>query len=329
MGLVGTALVLATTSLLGSPAARFGVFGPGYGAAQAAVSGIPGVAPDWTFVALLAALFFVKLVATALSIGSGGVAGDFAPSIIMGGLLGGAFGHAAGLLLQDPNIDPAAFALVGMGTFYGGIAHAPISALVLVSELAGSYDLLVPMMLAGGVAFVALRGWTLYPAQPASKADSPALRDEAMALEPILATAPVRVRDLVTRAEIPAVSEASTVAAALAACTGARRQRIAVLVGDGGRPTGIVELGILAALARQGLGETPAGDEKVPFVSIDIDSDLEQARNVLESSGLPQLPVHAGDALVGLVGELQVLGACARAENGRREAHGSRSGSEL
>jgi len=51
----------------------------------------------------------------------------------------------------------------GMGTFYGRIARAPLSAVVIVSELAGSYDLLVPMMLA--VSFVATRRWPLYPAQ--------------------------------------------------------------------------------------------------------------------------------------------------------------------
>ena len=64
-----------------------------------------------------------------------------------------------------------------MGAFYGGIAHVPLSALVLVCELAGNYDLLVPLMLALGVAFVALRKRTLYGAQPATQRDSPVHRD--------------------------------------------------------------------------------------------------------------------------------------------------------
>ncbi len=61
-----------------------------------------------------------------------------------------------------------------MGTFYGGIAHAPLSSLVLVCELAGSYDLLVPLMLAEGIAFVALRKQSLYRAQVPTQRDSPA-----------------------------------------------------------------------------------------------------------------------------------------------------------
>ena len=93
---------------------------------------------------------------------------------MIGGLFGGAFGRAAQLLLDDPRIDPGAFALVGMGTFYGGIAHVPLSSLVLVCELAGSYDLLVPLMLAEGIAFVALRRKSLYEAQLPTQRDSPA-----------------------------------------------------------------------------------------------------------------------------------------------------------
>jgi CIC family chloride channel protein len=60
-----------------------------------------------------------------------------------------------------------------MGTFYGGISHTPLSSLVLVCELAGSYDLLVPLMLAEGIAFVALRKRTLYHAQVPTQRDSP------------------------------------------------------------------------------------------------------------------------------------------------------------
>ena len=60
-----------------------------------------------------------------------------------------------------------------MGTFYGGISHTPLSSLVLVCELAGSYDLLVPLMLAEGIAFVALRKRSLYTAQLPTQRESP------------------------------------------------------------------------------------------------------------------------------------------------------------
>jgi CIC family chloride channel protein len=62
-------------------------------------------------------------VAGAAAIGTGAAAGDFAPALVIGGLMGAALGEAARLLLGDPTIQPAAFALVGMGTFFGGL-HA-------------------------------------------------------------------------------------------------------------------------------------------------------------------------------------------------------------
>jgi chloride channel protein, CIC family len=93
---------------------------------------------------------------------------------VIGGLFGGAFGRAAQMLLPNSHIEPGAFALVAMGTFYGGISHTPLSSLVLVCELAGSYDLLVPLMLAEGIAFVALRRRSLYRAQLPTQRDSPA-----------------------------------------------------------------------------------------------------------------------------------------------------------
>src|SRR4029079_17851152 len=77
---------------------------------------------------------------------------------------------------------------------YGGVAHVPLSALVLVCELAGNYDLLVPLMLAQGIAFVALRKRSLYEAQVPTQRDSPVHRD-ALLLDVLRG---VRVKDLMT-----------------------------------------------------------------------------------------------------------------------------------
>src|SRR6185312_15614553 len=151
----------------------YGLLGGGYGAVQIAVTGISWLPLGWTGAALLLFLCLAKIVASSLTIGSGGSAGDFAPALVIGGLFGGAFGRAAQLLLHDPRIDPGAFALVAMGTFYGGVSHTPLSSLVLVCELAGSYDLLVPLMLAEGIAFIALRKRSLYTAQLPTQRESP------------------------------------------------------------------------------------------------------------------------------------------------------------
>jgi CIC family chloride channel protein len=164
---------------LGQPGQGLGLLGGGYGAVQVAITGASWLPLGWTGAVLLLFLCLAKIMSSSLTIGTGGSAGDFAPALVIGGLFGGAFGRVAQLLLHDPRIDPGAFALVAMGTFYGGISHTPLSSLVLVCELAGSYDLLVPLMLAEGIAFVALRNRSLYTAQVKSQRESPAHKTTA------------------------------------------------------------------------------------------------------------------------------------------------------
>src|SRR5262249_30533229 len=181
LGGMATGLILFVGPLIGRDGWNglgLGVLSGGYGAAQIAITGAPWVEEGWRGVELLGLLGAVKILATSLTVGSGGSAGDFGPSLVIGALFGGAFGRVALLLVHDPRIDPGAFALVGMGVFYGGLAHVPIASLVMVCELAGSYDLLVPLMLAEGIAFVALRHRSLYHAQVGTKRDSPAHRDD-------------------------------------------------------------------------------------------------------------------------------------------------------
>jgi len=184
LGVLMTPILMAAGRSIGVRGQGLGMMGGGYGAVQLAITGADWLPGGWGTVALLAGLAGLKVVATSLTIGSGGSAGDFAPSLAMGGLFGGAFGSAARLLFDDPSIDPGAFALVGMGAFYGGIAHVPLSALVLVCEMAGNYDLLVPLMLALGIASVALRKHALYEAQVPTQRDSPVHRLHAAAAPP-------------------------------------------------------------------------------------------------------------------------------------------------
>ena len=184
LGLFTVPIIIFIGWQVGEPGQGVGLLGGGYGAVQVAISGAAWLPQGWSCVALLAGLCIAKLFASSLTIGTGGSAGDFAPSLVIGGLFGGAFGRTVQLLSNDPRINPASFTLIAMGIFYGGLAHAPLSSLIIVCELAGSYDLLVPLMLAEGIAFIALRKHSLYHAQlphrhpaaaPISAAASPAL----------------------------------------------------------------------------------------------------------------------------------------------------------
>ncbi len=142
-----------------------------------ALSGDPVFVPHLGMGTLLL-LAVLKPVATALTISSGGSGGVFGPSVFIGGMLGGAVGQFLRVWFPWAGIDPAAFALVGMGGFFAGVSKTPLTSIVMVCEMAGSYSLLVPLMLVCSLNFALSRHWTLYEEQVASPLDSPAHRGD-------------------------------------------------------------------------------------------------------------------------------------------------------
>lgn len=94
------------------------------------------------------ALFFIKMLATVLTLGSGGSGGIFAPSLFMGAMLGAAFGEVVHQLFPAFTGPPGAYALVGMAAFFSGAAHAPITSILMLFEMTGDYRIILPLMLA-------------------------------------------------------------------------------------------------------------------------------------------------------------------------------------
>lgn len=313
LGVLATLVVSIVGARVGSTGQGLGILGGGYGAIQAAIVGAPWLPSGWAAVELLLALSAIKLVAAALTIGSEGSAGVFAPSLAVGGLFGGAFGRAAELLLSDPRIDPGAFALVGMGAFFGGIAHVPLAALVLVCELAGNYDLLVPLMLAQGIAFVLLRKRSLYRAQVATQRESPVHRD-ALLLDVLKAIA---VREVMIQGR-PFLTFAprTTAAQMLREVSDAPGQDVFPVL-DGGRLVGLVSADTMRIVATE-RDQAPwalAADIMLPPAYVRPDDDLRAATERLVANGLRELPVLDGDgAILGFLDERDVARVYIKAE---------------
>jgi len=174
VGVLAIAAIWISAHWLDVPASHVAVLGGGYGNAQLSITGSPELLVSAAPALVLLVVAVLRMFGTALTVGSGGSAGDFAPSLAIGALVGGAIGQAAASSLDIGGINPGAFALVGMAAFYGGAAKVPLAATVMVCEMAGSYELLVPLMLSQAIAFVALRRTALYPAQLPSQRHSPA-----------------------------------------------------------------------------------------------------------------------------------------------------------
>jgi CIC family chloride channel protein len=95
---------------------------------------------------LLVALPLLKMLATGLCAGAGVPGGLFTPSLFYGALLGGALGHLAHSLWPG-GAPPSAYALIGMGAVLAGTTHAAVSSVLIIFELTGDYDVILPLML--------------------------------------------------------------------------------------------------------------------------------------------------------------------------------------
>lgn len=157
---------------MGQERLALSVLATGYGALQQALDD-----PAEVGITLLLIVAFGKIVTTSLTISSGGSGGVFGPSMVIGGCIGG----AVGLWFQDlfgVQTHPGAYAIIGMAGFFAGCAHAPISTIIMVSEMTGDYKLLLPAMWVSTLCFLFTRRWTLYIKQVPSRLESPAHRGD-------------------------------------------------------------------------------------------------------------------------------------------------------
>ena len=106
---------------------------------------------------LVLALPFLKTLATAATAGSGGAGGMFTPTLFVGAMLGSAYGTWAHSLSPLQTASPIVYALVGMGAMLAATTQAPLTAILMIFELTGDYEILVPLMFACGVSIIVAR----------------------------------------------------------------------------------------------------------------------------------------------------------------------------
>lgn len=110
---------------------------------------------------IVALLIIFKIVATSITLGSGGTGGVFAPALFIGAMIGGAFGHVVHAAMPDITASPGAYATVGIGAFLAAATHAPLTGIFLLFEMTGNYQIIVPVMFSAIIGTVLAR--RLYP----------------------------------------------------------------------------------------------------------------------------------------------------------------------
>jgi CIC family chloride channel protein len=110
----------------------------------------------WWVLLLLVGL---KILATSITIGSGGSGGIFAPSLFMGAMAGGFFGSVVHQLFPGVTASPGAYSIVGMGAVVSGTTHGPLSAILILFEMTGDYKIILPLMIACIISSLASGQW--------------------------------------------------------------------------------------------------------------------------------------------------------------------------
>ncbi len=138
------------------------VLGTGYGWVQTSLSpsGLSSI-PLW----IVLIVPFARILATGLSIGSGGSGGIFGPGMVIGAFLGASVWRVFESTFPSMGHDPAPYVIIGMMSCFGGISRAPLAVMLMVAEMTGSLSILTPAMVAVGIAWLIVRrnDDTIYP----------------------------------------------------------------------------------------------------------------------------------------------------------------------
>ena len=295
------------------------VLGGGQDTINTALAGelsLPAAFPEELTILLLLGLALAKLVATALTTGSGGAGGLFTPSLFFGALVGGAYGIGVHALWPEVASSYGAYAAVGMAAIMAGTGHAPISAILILFEFTGNYDLILPLMVSSITASLLarrIRKASIYTEALYSKGiDIPWRMEEAV-------LAGLEADDL-SRPDSQILRPGDKYSDVVERFFNSRRQRLFVVSADG-RLLGAISLhDIKHALDNpENLTAVVAHDLMVPVDQVIRQADrLHRAVEVFAHSDFERLPVVGeGDRFLGVLAKRDLLAVYAQEVLGR------------
>lgn len=286
--------------------------GRGEDIVHAILSGhMPDQVSAWTMLAPAVILFLLavgKILSTSLTIGSGGSGGIFFPGLFIGAAFGGSFGHVVHSLAPGVTASPGAYALVGMGAFFAGMTHAPITAIVMLFEMTRDYRIILPLMLTCAVA-AALSRWvhpeSIYTLKLVRQGIRLRRGREVGALEALTAG-----DVMTTRVDI--VHDSDTIADVIAFMQKTHHTAFPVL-DDTDRLVGIISLSDIRRTPLEGRLERRVSAVMTrPVVAVPPMANLEEVTQIMSRRDIGRVPVidpDGDDRLLGLVTRSNILNA--------------------
>ncbi|WP_375241939.1 chloride channel protein [Lacinutrix sp.] len=107
----------------------------------------------WVVILLLIGITIFKAVAMTTTFAAGGVGGIFIPTMVMGSALGNVVAKVINNIGLGFNVSETNFTLIGMAGLIAGVLHAPLTAIFLIAEITGGYELFIPLMITVGISF--------------------------------------------------------------------------------------------------------------------------------------------------------------------------------
>ncbi|HSP16804.1 MAG TPA: chloride channel protein [Thermoanaerobaculia bacterium] len=242
--------------------------------------------------------FFVKTVAFVIAISGGVLGGSFAPSLFIGTALGASIGFSAQHLFPTAGIDPKAFAIIGMGSFFAGLLRSPIAAVLIAIELTRDYELVVPLMLGVSLAVAISRRISRFSIVEQQMIDEGYVEGHDSA-DPL---SHVRVVEAMTGSPL-ALHEGDRLAIAVVTI-GSVRHRIYPVVNTEGRLVGVVTRDTVEKTSERPPDALVRDVMEQPKLVATADDELIEVVRRMQLHGVDRCPVVDSDATGRLIGFL-------------------------
>jgi len=264
-----------------------------------------GVNSNLYLVLLISAVILFKPVASAITIGSGGSGGVFAPSLFIGGTFGFLFAFVVNIIAGEPVLSISNFTLMGMSGVMSGVLHAPLTAIFLIAEITSGYTLFVPLMLVSAIAYsttIYFEPYSLYSKSLAKTGDLlPKDKDKLVLgvinLNKIIETDLLKISPMATLRELVMLVRSS-------------KRNIFPVVNDDGSLVGIVTLDDI----RQIMFDTESYDTMFveelmhsPPASVSSQENMQSVMHKFESTGAWNLPVIDDGIYVGFLSKSRIF----------------------
>jgi CIC family chloride channel protein len=279
------------------------ILGVGYGSITMALLGTM----SWS---LLLVLIFLKIAATSLTIGSGGSGGVFAPSLFIGAMMGGLYGHAVHLLFPSVTASSGAYSLVGMGALVAGTTHAPITSILILFELTDDYRIILPLMMTCIISAITanqLKGESIYTMKLIRRGIDVKAGREVTILKSLF------VRDFLVANVVP-ISENLTLSSILTLIKDGTHSYFPVVNGRE-ELVGIISLqDIRPVLMEEALMDLVIAKDIMneDVITLDSSQDLHEAMSTFASKDIDQIPVVEKDnprRVIGMLRRTDVINA--------------------